>query len=394
MLRFRWTCWVITAIWLGAFAGPRPAQALFAPDSVFLFEGFHTIPGTTITPDFSSFQTIPIPSPFVVQETNIFASSPPVDEPGGAFERNEYLARFKKSGEPSANNFGHQFQRSEAWDFAFDFSIQSSHPEVRKEAGLYFESQQLGNAIFNVASNDTFYGSGPGNIGVIFAPMIPAFNFTTIPGPLGDYNHDLTVNAADYTIWRNTLGIMDDGVDPAEDMRANGNNDGASENTIDQADYDVWKMNFGQTVPDDSVAYTTGDTIRIRLIYTPPELDADIPFNAADPAANVTTPATMEYQIVPQGGPMATSGPLPFTSSWLGLPNNTLIGARVQNLSTASVAPDDSTVTFANFDFNGDLPGSGMGSGIGGIAGVVPEPCTTVLLGIALGMIAMGRRRR
>ena len=63
--------------------------------------------------------------------------------------------------------------------------------------------------------------------------------------PLADYNLDTVVNAADYTIWRDTLGTMDDGVDPAEDMRANGTNEGASLNTIDQADYDYWKARFG-----------------------------------------------------------------------------------------------------------------------------------------------------
>ena len=124
-----------TILSLTVLAENAKAQ-LFVPDRLFLFQGFHDIPGTTITPDFSIFQTIPIPEPFVVEETNIFASSPPAGEEGGAFERNEYLARFKKAGEPAIHNFGHRFQRSEAWDFSFDFKIESSHPEVRKEAGL------------------------------------------------------------------------------------------------------------------------------------------------------------------------------------------------------------------------------------------------------------------
>lgn len=56
--------------------------------------------------------------------------------------------------------------------------------------------------------------------------------------PLGDYNLDSTVNAADYTIWRDTLGST-------TDFRANGTNEGASLDLIDQADYQWWKDRFG-----------------------------------------------------------------------------------------------------------------------------------------------------
>jgi hypothetical protein len=57
-------------------------------------------------------------------------------------------------------------------------------------------------------------------------------------GTPGDYNGDTKVDAADYTIWRDTLGST-------ADLRANGNDTGASAGVIDAADYDVWKTNFG-----------------------------------------------------------------------------------------------------------------------------------------------------
>jgi hypothetical protein len=62
----------------------------------------------------------------------------------------------------------------------------------------------------------------------------------------GDYNVDGVVNAADYTVWRNNLGI-----DPhpgplpeGEGVIGDGNGDGV----VDALDYAVWKSNFGATV--------------------------------------------------------------------------------------------------------------------------------------------------
>jgi hypothetical protein len=57
-----------------------------------------------------------------------------------------------------------------------------------------------------------------------------------VPPFAGDYNYDGTVNAADYTVWRNTLGGTDV-------LLADGNNNGI----VDFADYGVWKLNFGAT---------------------------------------------------------------------------------------------------------------------------------------------------
>jgi hypothetical protein len=54
----------------------------------------------------------------------------------------------------------------------------------------------------------------------------------------GDYNGDHIVDAADYTVWRDTLGST-------SDLRANGDDTNGSMGKIDQADYVVWKANFG-----------------------------------------------------------------------------------------------------------------------------------------------------
>lgn len=59
------------------------------------------------------------------------------------------------------------------------------------------------------------------------------------PTLIGDYNDDDVVDAGDYTVWRDTLGSQ-------VDLRANGDDTGASASVIDLADYAAWKSNFGQ----------------------------------------------------------------------------------------------------------------------------------------------------
>jgi serralysin len=61
---------------------------------------------------------------------------------------------------------------------------------------------------------------------------------TLIPVTLaGDYNEDGTVDAADYAVWRDSLGISGTGLAA----------DGSRNGLIDAADYDIWKNNFGAT---------------------------------------------------------------------------------------------------------------------------------------------------
>ncbi|MCA9187775.1 MAG: hypothetical protein R3E01_32365 [Pirellulaceae bacterium] len=58
-----------------------------------------------------------------------------------------------------------------------------------------------------------------------------------VPQPLvlpGDYNRDGTVNAADYTVWKDSFGM-------SIDLSADGNQNGI----VDVADYLIWKDNFG-----------------------------------------------------------------------------------------------------------------------------------------------------
>ena len=58
------------------------------------------------------------------------------------------------------------------------------------------------------------------------------------PALTGDYNRNNTVDGADYVVWRKTIGSI-------TNLLADGNGD----RRIDARDYDVWRANFGATLP-------------------------------------------------------------------------------------------------------------------------------------------------
>ena len=57
-----------------------------------------------------------------------------------------------------------------------------------------------------------------------------------------DYNQNGTVDAADYTVWRDTLGTADP---TGKTLIANADRDGS----VDGTDYDAWKWHFGESLP-------------------------------------------------------------------------------------------------------------------------------------------------
>jgi len=72
---------------------------------------------------------------------------------------------------------------------------------------------------------------GPYDVYLVKATFITAADF-------GDFNQDGVVDAADYVVWRDTLGQTGRG------LAADGDGNGQ----IDAGDYDVWKIHFGQPV--------------------------------------------------------------------------------------------------------------------------------------------------
>jgi hypothetical protein len=124
----------------------------------------------------------------------------------------------------------------------------------------------------NIANNpnDPVYASGTsGAMGYTQSPFNTVFgidNFRTEEALAGDYNRDGSVDTADYIVWRKTVGNESPNLDPVtfkvislSNMSANGAVSGnCGFNTpncevIDQADYDVWRANFGRKVSTSGV---------------------------------------------------------------------------------------------------------------------------------------------
>ena len=77
-----------------------------------------------------------------------------------------------------------------------------------------------------------------GNTPTNFAGTMGSVDLTPPPPtPTGDYNGDLVVNAADYTVWRNAFGTT------VTEMGSGA--DGHADGVIDDLDYAFWRDNFG-----------------------------------------------------------------------------------------------------------------------------------------------------
>jgi MYXO-CTERM domain-containing protein len=69
-------------------------------------------------------------------------------------------------------------------------------------------------------------------------------NFLIFDGRVGDYNNDGVLNAADYTVWRDTLGAT------GGQLAADGN----GSRVVDAADYTAWAAAYGTLPPGMAVA--------------------------------------------------------------------------------------------------------------------------------------------
>jgi PEP-CTERM motif len=124
---------------------------------------------------------------------------------------------------------------------------------------LLLSADAAGDFIISIEPNPLFAGvlfstgaAAPDDIaihpvGVHVAGTISIERLATLSG---DYNGNGAVDAADYTVWRDTLGQTGDGLAA----------DGDRDDMVDQEDYDIWKAGFGNVAGSGSVV-TAASTV-------------------------------------------------------------------------------------------------------------------------------------
>ncbi|MGD9633697.1 MAG: TolB family protein, partial [Pirellulales bacterium] len=103
-----------------------------------------------------------------------------------------------------------------------------------------------------------FHTANKHDLGGTYTPHVVSY----VPGPErselpGDYSHNLLVDAADYTVWRDTLGST---VDLRAD--ASGSVIGVPDGVVDEHDFAFWKASFGNSLGEGSGAIDAGDELR------------------------------------------------------------------------------------------------------------------------------------
>lgn len=117
-----------------------------------------------------------------------------------------------------------------------------------------FNEIRLGSPSGVTSGGNGFYG------GVIFDNISLKLVDAAVVAPLlGDYNGDLVVDAADYTVYRDTLG---DSVATGTGADGNGND------VIDPGDYDVWVANYGNTSPSSASAAAVPEPASMLVLLT------------------------------------------------------------------------------------------------------------------------------
>jgi hypothetical protein len=122
--------------------------------------------------------------------------------------------------------------------------------------------------------------------------------------PLGDYNFNGIVDAADYTVWRDTLGST-------TDLRADasGPTVGTPNGSADQADYDFWKSHFGNTLAG-SAATASAPSVAAVMAPTSsnPQSEIPIPQSSLAPRSSLLAPLNPQSEIPnPQSIPLPPS---------------------------------------------------------------------------------------
>jgi hypothetical protein len=134
------------------------------------------------------------------------------------------------------NGFDYTFEASFPWT-----ALQETPADILARGGIFGfgvavnDDDFAGGVAPSTRENQYMWASDLNNLWNTSASFPDVQLVEAAGGSLGDYNDNGTVDAADYTIWRNNLG-------QPEGNLLNGNGNGG---TIDATDYALWKTNFG-----------------------------------------------------------------------------------------------------------------------------------------------------
>jgi hypothetical protein len=124
----------------------------------------------------------------------------------------------------------------------------------------------IGGAFSNVANGQRLTTTDGGGsflvnygTGSAFDPtsiVLSSFIAVALPG---DYNHNNVVDAADYALWRKTLGKSGTG------LAADGDGNGQ----VDTGDLDIWRTHFGRTNPGSGESVPEPSALLILFVAGP-----------------------------------------------------------------------------------------------------------------------------
>jgi hypothetical protein len=119
-------------------------------------------------------------------------------------------------------------------------------------------------------------------------------------GNSGDYDNNMSVDAADYVLWRKTFN---------ESVPANTGADGDGDGTIDDGDYDHWRARFGNTVPGAGASQAVAvESIQVVVPAPEPSLVAAV---SADSGLESSAKASVATSVAARSealGSFAASG--------------------------------------------------------------------------------------
>ena len=326
-------------VWALTLSLPTMAQAAFVMDVNGLFEDVRAVNGFPTS-------TLTI--------TNNYPDTAIIDDQDLGEMYTSYANRHDLLFSTDGGSTRRAFSTNGSFDISVDLKLDATAVSPRKEAGLrinYFGYD--GQFIVNSDAGEivAFGGGHPffsfnTDFGLSYTTgssinlrMIYNAPTATAAAPLlGDYNEDYSIDAADYTVWRDTLSAG--GTELPNDP---------TEGTVDESDYAYWKAHFGDS----------GGTIEYRVVY---------------------------------GGQEYTSGPISYTNVELGILDGSFVGVYAQGAAAPGNPGDDFTATFTNFVWGDGSVGGGSASGLA--VGAVPEPATIWLAAFAvLGILGTVRRR-